>query len=94
MTDRVTDGAVQRPFRIATIPGDGVGPEVVGAARRVVAAAAGRRVAPKGSQVRIRRGAGTVTADVSVRVGGPGGIFALLPDVTVASSAAAAEEPA
>jgi 3-isopropylmalate dehydrogenase len=29
-------------YRIATIPGDGVGPEVVGAARRVLDAAAGR----------------------------------------------------
>jgi 3-isopropylmalate dehydrogenase len=31
-----------RPYRIATIPGDGVGPEVVEAARRVVETAGGR----------------------------------------------------
>ena len=37
----MTDGAVVR-YRIATIPGDGVGPEVVEAARRVAVAAAGR----------------------------------------------------
>jgi 3-isopropylmalate dehydrogenase len=35
-------GASAGPFRIATIPGDGVGPEVVAAARRVVDAAADR----------------------------------------------------
>ncbi|MEX1168868.1 MAG: 3-isopropylmalate dehydrogenase [Chloroflexota bacterium] len=42
MSDRPVDGAQMRPFRIATIPGDGVGPEVVAAARRVVDAAAER----------------------------------------------------
>ncbi len=42
MTDRPLDRAQSRPFRIATIPGDGVGPEVVAAARHVVDTAAGR----------------------------------------------------
>lgn len=42
MSDQPVDRAPLRPFRIATIPGDGVGPEVVVAARRVVAAAAER----------------------------------------------------
>jgi len=42
MSDRPIDGALLPPFRIATIPGDGVGPEVVAAARRVVDAAADR----------------------------------------------------
>ena len=42
MSERPFDGSRQRPFRIATIPGDGVGPEVVAAARRVVDAAAER----------------------------------------------------
>jgi 3-isopropylmalate dehydrogenase len=36
------DGARQRPFHIATIPGDGVGPEVVAAGRRVLDAAGDR----------------------------------------------------
>jgi 3-isopropylmalate dehydrogenase len=42
VTDRPLDRAQSRPFRIATIPGDGVGPEVVAAARHVVDTAAGR----------------------------------------------------
>ena len=42
MTDRPVDGAQRRPFRIATIPGDGVGPEVVAAARHVLDATADR----------------------------------------------------
>jgi len=42
MTDRPVDRAQLRPFRIATIPGDGVGPEVVAAARRVLDATAER----------------------------------------------------
>ena len=42
MTHRPLDRAQLRPFRIATIPGDGVGPEVVAAARRVLEAAAER----------------------------------------------------
>ncbi len=42
MTDRPADTGQTHPFRIATIPGDGVGPEVVEAARRVVGAAADR----------------------------------------------------
>jgi 3-isopropylmalate dehydrogenase len=41
MTD-VPSGAVPVTFRVATIPGDGVGPEVVAAARRVVDAAGAR----------------------------------------------------
>lgn len=58
-----------------------------------VATAAGRRVAPDGARVRIRRSAGTVVAVVTVGVRGPGGLFALLPQVTVTSSATAVEEP-
>ena len=42
MTDGLRDRAPGRPVRIATIPGDGVGPEVVAAARRVVDAAGDR----------------------------------------------------
>ena len=42
MSDTPRETARPRPFRIATIPGDGVGPEVVAAARRVVDAAAER----------------------------------------------------
>jgi 3-isopropylmalate dehydrogenase len=42
VSERPSDRAQLRPFRIATIPGDGVGPEVVAAARRVVDAAAER----------------------------------------------------
>ena len=42
MTDGPLDRAPARPFRIATIPGDGVGPEVVAAARRVLDAAGDR----------------------------------------------------
>jgi 3-isopropylmalate dehydrogenase len=42
VTDRSVDDAQRRRFRIATIPGDGVGPEVVAAARRVVDATATR----------------------------------------------------
>ena len=41
----MTEGACRRPrrrYRVATIPGDGVGPEVVAAARRVVDAAGAR----------------------------------------------------
>ncbi len=41
MTD-IPSGAVPVTFRVATIPGDGVGPEVVAAARRVVDAAGAR----------------------------------------------------
>jgi 3-isopropylmalate dehydrogenase len=42
VSDRPADSPQAGPFRIATIPGDGVGPEVVAAARHVVAAAAER----------------------------------------------------
>ena len=42
VTDGPLDRAHARPFRIATIPGDGVGPEVVAAARRVLDAAGDR----------------------------------------------------
>jgi 3-isopropylmalate dehydrogenase len=37
-----SSGAGSRPFRIVAIPGDGVGPDVLGAGRRVVDAAAAR----------------------------------------------------
>lgn len=42
MSERLDGRLPSGPFRIATIPGDGVGPEVVAAARRVVDAAADR----------------------------------------------------
>jgi len=42
VSDGPVDRARSRPFRIATIPGDGVGPEVVAAARRVIDAAGER----------------------------------------------------
>ena len=45
--DRRAADRASRPYRIATIPGDGVGPEVVAAARRVLDAA--------GDAVRLRR---------------------------------------
>jgi 3-isopropylmalate dehydrogenase len=38
----VTEDGLHATYRVATIPGDGVGPEVIAAARRVVDAAAGR----------------------------------------------------
>ena len=78
---RVVDGA--REAARAAARGESV----------AVATAAGRRVAPEGAGIRIRRGSGTVRAEVRVEVGGPGGLFALLPDVTVTSSATAVQEP-
>lgn len=75
---------------------------VVDSAREVARAAArdddgvavglGRRVAPDGSRITVRRGGGTVVAEVSATVRGPGGIFALLPAVEVSSQATTAEE--
>ena len=38
----MTEDGLRPTYRVATIPGDGVGPEVIAAARRVVDAAAGR----------------------------------------------------
>ncbi len=57
------------------------------------ARAAAVRVAPGGASVRLRRGGGMVTAVVSAEVSGPGGLFRMLPGVTVSSTAVAAEEP-
>lgn len=78
---RVVDGA--REAARAAARGESV----------AAATAAGRRVAPGGAAVLIRRGSSTVQATVSVEVGGPGGLFAVLPDVTVTSRATAAQEP-
>ena len=57
------------------------------------AATAARRVAPEGARVRLRRTDDLVTVDVAVGVAGPGGLFAMLPEVTVTSSANAVVEP-
>jgi Flp pilus assembly protein TadG len=58
-----------------------------------VVRAAARRVAPDGATVDVRGGSGLVTAVVTARVAGPGGLFRLLPEVTVRSTAAAVPEP-
>ena len=78
---RVVDGA-REAARVAA-RGEG------GAA----AATAARRVAPEGAQVRVRRTDDLVTVHVAVAVAGPGGLFAMLPEVTVASRADAVVEP-
>lgn len=57
------------------------------------AATAARRVAPDGAHVRVRRTDDQVTVEVAVDVSGPGGLFAMLPEVRVASRAAAVVEP-
>jgi hypothetical protein len=57
------------------------------------AVAAGRRVAPDGSVVRVSRQGDTVVAEVRLRVRGPGGIFGHLPGPTVRSRAVAVAEP-
>ena len=58
------------------------------------AVAAGRRVAPEGATVRLRRDDDTVVAEVRLRVQGPGGIFRHLPGPTVESRSVAVVEPA
>jgi Flp pilus assembly protein TadG len=77
---------------------------VVDAAREVARAAArgdptgeavarGLEVAPAGSRVAVVTQGGRVTATVTGRVAGPGGLFAALPSVTVHAEAVAAVEP-
>jgi hypothetical protein len=57
------------------------------------AVARGKRVAPPGSSVAVRDGGGEVTAVVSGRVPGPGGLFDL-PFARVSARAVAATEEA
>jgi hypothetical protein len=77
---------------------------VVDAAREVARAAArhedpgtaqalGRRVAPDGARILVRREAGTVVVEVTADVTGPGGLFRFLPTAQVHGHAVAAEEP-
>jgi hypothetical protein len=56
------------------------------------AVALGRRVAPDGADFDIRVGDGDVTVVVRADLGGPGGLIAFLPDVTVRAEAVAAKE--
>lgn len=56
------------------------------------AVARGEQVAPPGSRVTVTNGGGRVTAVVSGRVSGPGGLFGALPGVTVSAQAVAAVE--
>jgi hypothetical protein len=76
---RVVDGA-REVARAAARGDDGVAVDL------------GRRVAPEGSRISVRRGGGTVVAEVSTTVRGPGGIFSFLPEVEVSSRATTAEE--
>jgi hypothetical protein len=57
------------------------------------AVAHGRWVAPDGTRFSVRRAGGEVVVEARVAVGGPGGLFAFLPEVIVESEAVAAEEP-
>ena len=57
-----------------------------------VAVGRGLRVAPDGVRITLERDGGTVTATAVGDVSGPGGVFAVLPMVTVRSSAVAALE--
>lgn len=59
-----------------------------------VVSAVARRVAPDRAVVDVSVAGGHVTAVVTARVAGPGGLFRLLPEVTVRSSAVAVQEPA
>jgi Flp pilus assembly protein TadG len=76
---RVVDGA-REVARAAARDDDGV------------AVGLGRRVAPTGSRISVKRAGGTVEATVSAVVRGPGGLFAFLPAVEVSSQATTAEE--
>ena len=77
---------------------------VVDAAREVARVAArgegdgaavahGRRVAPSSTRFTVRRTGDHVVVRASVEIDGPGGLFAFLPAVTLASEAVAAQEP-
>jgi hypothetical protein len=76
---------------------------VVDAAREVARAAArdesqagavglGRRVAPEGSAISVRRRGDVVLVHVAVRVRGPQGLFRFMPGVRVQADAVAARE--
>jgi hypothetical protein len=78
---RVVDGA--REAARAAARGEAV----------AVAGAAARRVAPAGATVKVRRASDLVTAVVTARVAGPGGLFRIVPAVTVRAEASAAQEP-
>lgn len=56
------------------------------------AAGLARTAAPDGARVTIRTGTDTVTATVTARVGGPGGMFGFLPSVRVHHRAVAVAE--
>ncbi|MEP9362563.1 TadE family type IV pilus minor pilin [Nocardioides sp. CN2-186] len=56
------------------------------------AVARGEQVAPPGSRVTVSDAGGRVTAVVTGRVTGPGGLFGALPGVTVSARAVAATE--
>ena len=58
-----------------------------------VAGAAARRVAPAGATVEVDSGQEVVTAVVTARVAGPGGLFRIVPAVTVRAEASAVREP-
>ena len=53
----------------------------------------GKRVAPTGSAIAVRRSGETVVVSVAAPVRGPGGLFGFLPTFTVHAEAVAAMEP-
>ena len=57
------------------------------------AVALGRRVAPEGSTIRVRRAGGTVVVSVSSPVAGPAGLLGRWASFRVRAEAVAAEEP-
>lgn len=57
------------------------------------AMALGRRVAPQGSSISVKRGDGTVVVRVSSPVSGPAGLFGAWASVRVEAEAVAAQEP-
>jgi hypothetical protein len=59
---------------------------------RATALELGRRVAPAGADFVVGGGTSDVTVEVRADVGGPGGLLAFLPDVTVRAEAVAARE--
>jgi hypothetical protein len=59
---------------------------------QATAVALGRRVAPAGADFDVRGGSSDVTVVVRADVGGPGGLLAFLPNVTVRAEAVAAKE--
>jgi Flp pilus assembly protein TadG len=77
---RVVDAA-REAARVAA-RGDGV----------EVARAVGRRIAPADARVEVEASGDEVRVEASARVDGPGGLFDLLPGVTVRSTAVAVAE--